>query len=379
MEMTSESVRQVANELGLDLVSIVTKESLQPALNIERERLQIWQDKGHAAEMEFMKRSPDLFTNLENFLPGVRSVAQFCLSYLNEPTTTGDCPEGFARVARYAWGKDYHLELKERLNRFVELLRTRTKINFRARVFSDAVPILERAIASRASLGFVGKNTLIIRPGIGSFTFLAEVLWDLNMGDSVLPLKGGGGCGSCFRCGASCPTGAIALPHQLDASKCISYLTIEKRSEFLEWEELAISDWIFGCDLCQEICPFNHDGIEIGNNPIFKGDNGPFLSLKEVLSLRSDESYRSRFKNSAILRAKRGQLIRNACAVVSNKKDVSLSDSLIEVIGQDVNVLARNSAFKSLRTLLPLLDGASLKRADMALSRYLSLPGNKIT
>lgn len=349
--MISRAVlNEVASLEGLSLVSSLRVAEIQESLRLDGERLQEWQESGFAAEMNYMKREPALFVELERFLPNVKSVVSFAIGY-NDGKPRRLLPRGHGKIARYAWGEDYHKVIPRKLNRIVSRLKERVAERLNARVFSDAVPILERSLAKLGSLGFIGKNTLLIRPGVGSFTFLGEILLDVEV-EVVSGETRGGSCKSCFRCGEFCPTGAIVSPFSLDASKCISYLTIEKRTEFNEWEESAIGDWLFGCDICQDVCPFNHELVDssVSLGEFVTGENQS-ISLSEVLSIRSDDDYRERFKGSSILRAKREQLLRNAAFVISNTRHFELIEDLKEAHRLDPSEMVRNSAMRAITRL----------------------------
>lgn len=343
-------LQEVAKKNGLTFISALLVSRISAELEQEKNRLKQWQDAGFGADMKFMNRSPSLFVELERFLPNVKSVLSFCISYY-DGVPRAPLPKGHGRIARYAWGEDYHIVIPHKLNSFVASLRERLERDFNYRVFSDAVPLLERSLARLGFLGFVGKNTLLIRPGTGSFTFLGEILLDVEVEEGDRKTKSGG-CKSCFRCSPACPTGAIVEPFKLDASKCISYLTIEKRTEFSQWEQSAVGEWLFGCDLCQEICPFNHQSVNTAFSlPEFTQGSRQSLSLKELLSIRTDLDYKLKFKGSAILRAKREQLIRNACSVACNTGAKDLLGDLREVSQFDPSELARSSALRAIKIL----------------------------
>ena len=343
-------LREVASELGLSLVSSISVASISEELDLEKARLKAWQEAGYGAEMKFMNRKPELFVELERFLPDVKSILSFCISYYDGVAKPKLAP-GHGRIARYAWGEDYHKIIPDKLNQLVLKIREAIEQDFNFRVFTDAVPLLERSLARLSSLGFIGKNTLLIRPGIGSYTFLGEIRLDCEVEPSPAVIKSKG-CSTCFACASACPTGAIVAPFQLDSSKCISYLTIEKRTEFLEWEEDAIGELLFGCDICQEVCPFNNRGVNTASSlEAFTKGVRQSLSLKSLLYIRSDADYREKFRGSSILRAKREQLLRNACVVAANLGDQSLLSDLIDVSKSDPSELVRKSAKRAISRL----------------------------
>jgi len=369
LSISFETIEVAANELGLELVGTIARASFEARMQVEGARLTEWQDSGGAAEMAYMKRPAALFSDLDKFLPGARSLIVCSIPYLNDPFPVSQLPAGYGRIARYAWGQDYHLVLREKLNAFLQILVRSQPSPVAGRVFSDAVPLLERALGDQAGLGFIGKNTLLIQPGRGSFSFIGEVLLDVAVEErSALS---GGSCKSCFNCGSKCPTGAIESPFRLNANKCISYLTIEKRTLFEPWEEEAIGEWLFGCDICQDVCPFNHRGLELRGLSEFSADFGigPHLSLEEVLKIRDDSAYKRRFSGTAILRAKREQLLRNALGITANTKNSALLLEIIELCSFDSSDLVRSAARRTLQRLHPFLDGLDAVRCSKALER----------
>jgi epoxyqueuosine reductase len=219
------------------------------------------------------------------------------------------------------------------------------------RVFSDAVPLLERALARSAGMGFIGKNTMLIVPRAGSFLFLGEVLWDLEVVDLPgveLRVKSGD-CKSCSRCIDLCPTAALVEERVLDASRCISYLTIEKRGVLTERERRWLGEWVFGCDICQEVCPFNVISIKRQSGPDLpefsaSAGSGGVVNLKDILSIRGDDAFLKRFAGTPIMRTKREGLLRNASVVAANTKCVELLDILEVVIKGDASPIIRGHA-----------------------------------
>lgn len=342
--ITHEDLQRLARLQGLSIVSV-----LDPVDISEHEpRLEQWQQQGFAGEMQFMKRSADLLTQPRRLLSGLVSAVVIGVHY--DRTSRTPLPIGHGRIARYAWGRDYHKVLRRRLRAFVESVESYVGSKVDARVFSDSVPLLERALAEKAGLGFIGKNTMLIVPRLGSFLFLAEVLWNVRVdtfGQS--PIQSKSHCGSCSSCMTNCPTEAFVGERALDARRCISYLTIEKRTALTEAERRGIGDWIFGCDVCQDVCPFNIQSIrkqrrsDIDDFSCASGA-GQSLVLSEVLSLRTHEAFVARFGGTAIMRAKREGLLRNAAIVVGNTLCASLYDVLTGVVRQDESELVRQHA-----------------------------------
>lgn len=345
-KLSQKELQAFARAEGL---SVASTTGLAPLENSVKP-LNDWQRAGYAGEMSYMLRPPELLCQPLKLCPQARSVASFAVLY--EQSAVPECPPGEGRVARYAWGNDYHTVLKARLSGLVAALEAHFQQAIVHRVFSDSVPLLERALAERAGLGFVGKNSLLIRPGTGSLFFLAEVLWDVEVTPDSLPAASGS-CGTCRRCMRDCPTEAIVAERVIDSRRCISYLTIEKRGSFSTWERKALGEWIFGCDVCQEVCPFNHASIKrqsAGVLPEFRSVNGvgPCISLKDVLNLRTSEGFRKRFAKSPLLRPKRAGLLRNAACVAANTLAEECVPVLIESAQSDCDAIVREHAIWAL-------------------------------
>jgi epoxyqueuosine reductase len=269
-------LKQLAHASGLEVVGA----SLAAHKPLESSRLKLWQDQGYAAELSYMLRDPLLQSDPLRLLPEAKSVLSFSVSYDTRPAP--EFSVGFGKVARYAWGRDYHLILPPRIEHFVGLVKEHFG-EFKFRVFTDAVPLLERAFAASAGLGFIGKNTLLIRPKHGSFTLLAELLCDFEVsGFTVDSTKSS--CGTCHRCIDACPTNAFKSEYVLDAGRCISYLSIEKKGILSIEERKMLGEWIFGCDICQEVCPFNHGSLKLGLAPSL-GDFSPEFGAGPLLNL----------------------------------------------------------------------------------------------
>ena len=351
-------INTIADEFGFVVCGYLPEKVVTQSLSADVIALANWQDSGFAGQMEYMKRRPELFTELRTFLPEVRSVLTLLVSYNLRPqphTQHSGAPKGYGRVARYAWGRDYHRVLKKLLKEFLSSVEERTGSGpITYRIFTDAVPLLERALGRESKLGFVGKNTLLIRPGIGSFTFIAELLWDLQCEmdlEDLKPSSEQSGCGSCQRCIERCPTQAIVHPHRLDARRCISYLTIEKRGPLTDWERTALGDWVFGCDICQDVCPYNHRGVQPGKIQEFSPENGEgeFLDLRRLLKIGSVEEFRAKFQGTAIMRAGRERLLRNAISVSINSNFDDIVPELRLLTQNDPSVTLRMAAEQALR------------------------------
>jgi epoxyqueuosine reductase len=354
-------VREIATGEGLSVVAVT---SATPLVD-DATYLTAWQRSRFAGEMEYMEREGKLLADPLRLLPSARSVVVFGASY--DQGQVAECPPGFGRVARYAWGRDYHRVVKARVTRVLDRITAGSSREVAARVFTDSVPLLERALARRADAGFIGKNTLLIAPGFGSFLFLAEIIWDLEVEVDTAPMHPRASCGSCSRCLVACPTKAFAAPYSLDARRCISYLTIEKRTALSLEERGWIGEWIFGCDVCQEVCPFNFTSIKRGGKALIEplraeGGVGPLLSLSEVLKIRDSSSFVARFGGTALMRTKREGLLRNASIVAANTKAVSIVASVEDAARHDSSARVRQHALFAAASLARLEGSAAWAR-----------------
>jgi epoxyqueuosine reductase len=325
-----------AREAGFDLVGVTCAEPLREG----GERLREWQQAGMAADMGYMHRPVELLSDPKKLQKSARSVVSLGVSYY-----PGDHPEneGGGRVARYAWGRDYHEVIKERLFRLREELEVDLGVRIKARGFTDAVPLLERSAAQHAGLGFFGRNSCLINNEIGSYFFIADLIVDLDL-DPDPP--GEGTCGRCKRCMDRCPTGAIKAPGVVDARLCISYLTIENRGEIPRELRPKVGDWAFGCDVCQEVCPYNKTKASRSRWPEFSAEagSGPFLEIEEVLKIRTDEEFEGRFGGTPLTRPGRAGLLRNCCVAAGNKKLEMAVPALLQTLREDPSPLVRGHA-----------------------------------
>lgn len=314
-------------------------------------RLKSWQERGFAAEMEYMKRDVSLLADARRIMEGARTIVMCSAFYDRRPLPPR--PIGHGRVARYAWGKDYHRQLKKRLVALLDRLK-REVPGVEGRVFVDAIPLLERAHARNAGLGFIGKNTLLIRPREGSYSLLGGILLNVEVKER-LPVVDQS-CGECRRCLDHCPTGAIVEEHVVDAHRCISYLTIEKRGELQEEERRSVGEWVFGCDVCQDVCPHNHAPLKRSSPPLIaefqhEFGHGPFIELRSLLSIREDEEFLTRFQGTPLMRSKREGLLRNGAIVAANTRCEELGPLLAEIAQSDSSAVVRQHALWAASTL----------------------------
>jgi epoxyqueuosine reductase len=300
--VTSAEIRQQAAGLGFDLCGVAPAESF-PELSFLRE----WLDRGYAATLAWLERSAERRAAVRAVLPGARSVIVTGTLYNADRPYSRDQPPGVARISRYAWGDDYHDVLKRRLDRLLDWMRRESPEPFDARAYVDTGPVQERVYAQYAGLGWIGKNTCLINPELGSWLFLGVIVTTLALESDAQGLDL---CGSCTRCLDACPTGALVEAGVLDSNRCLSYLTIEHRGPIPEEHHAAIGAHIYGCDICQEVCPFNQPA-PVSDDPAWQPRPGLDLPALVDLSQRSDDEWRVVLKGSPMKRAKIDGLRRN--------------------------------------------------------------------
>ncbi|MFL6009842.1 MAG: tRNA epoxyqueuosine(34) reductase QueG [Rubrobacteraceae bacterium] len=326
-----------ARAAGFDLVGVTRAEPLTQG----GERLREWQKAGMAADMGYMQRPVELLSDPKKLQKSAKSVVSLGVSYY-----PGDHPEnteGGGRVARYAWGRDYHEIIKERLFRLRAELEEKLGVKIKARGFTDAVPLLERSAAQHAGLGFFGRNSCLISGEVGSYFFIADLIVDLDLAPDP---SGSGTCGRCTRCMDRCPTGAIKAPGVVDARLCISYLTIENKGEIPRHLRPLVGDWAFGCDVCQEVCPYNKTKAARSRWPEFSEEagTGPYLEIEEVLGIRSEEEFERHFAGTPLIRPGRAGLLRNCCVAAGNLGLRRALPALIRCLREDESPLVRAHA-----------------------------------
>lgn len=352
--LNSATIKEYAYSLGFDTARITSAEALPEAERVIKERIAQGLMDGlpwFTAERAVVSCHPDAL------LPGAQSIITLAMCYLSEqPGETTDCvPRG--RISRYAWGDDYHEVIKARLEQFTAWLReyARKEISndVETRLFVDTGRMVDRAVAQRAGLGWYGKNTNILTKGWGSWVFLAEIVTNLPL-QTDTPLKTS--CGNCEICLHACPTQALPAPYVLDNTRCISFLTIELRGSIpLELRPL-MGNLIFGCDICQEVCPVNivaERRLGLRNTPktvsmephkAFR-PRAPVGSSPELIPLLSltEEQFRERFRHSPIRRTKRRGLLRNVCVALGNIGDQQAVPALLGAL-RDHEPLVRGHA-----------------------------------
>jgi epoxyqueuosine reductase len=307
-------VKQRARELGFDLVGIAPASPSR-----YREYLRQWLDDGQGGTMEYLASRFEERADPGAYLPGAQSVICVAMNYhvrLEESAEDAGGVRG--KIARYALGDDYHEIIKDRLHDLADWLRG--TVGGRTKSAVDTAPIMEKEMAARAGVGWLGKNTCVINERIGSWLLLGEILTTLELpADQPATDR----CGTCRRCIDACPTGAITAPYQLDARKCISYLTIEHRTEIDPALQPLIGEWLYGCDICQDVCPFNSKAIESLDPALAPRFASGSVDVREVIEW-SGEDYSRHLRRSAMKRVKLPQLKRNATIVLNNSQGGSI-------------------------------------------------------
>ena len=325
-----------AKSLGFDLCGVVRAEKFP-----ELERFAEWLACGYAGEMSYLADARR--ANPQQTMPEIHSVIVCLLNYntahplSTDPRLPSSEEEPRGWISRYAWGRDYHDVLREKLNAVVEFLPQRFTEQFEARAYVDTGPLHERVLAKYAGLGWIGKNTLLLNHSLGSFFFLGAILTTLNLEPTLRPgeMPPPDLCGNCRQCLDACPTGAFVEPYLMDARKCISYLTIELRGSIPEELREPMGLNVFGCDICQDVCPWNRQAavtaipdfqpraIASQKNPhddksALPHDESLLLPRLEWLARLSEAEFREVFRGSAIKRTKWRGLVRNACIALGN-------------------------------------------------------------
>jgi len=326
-----------AREAGFDLVGVARAEPLAEG----GERLREWQEAGMAADMGYMQRPVELLSDPRKLQKSAKSVVSLGVSYY--PGAHPENARGGGRVARYAWGRDYHDVIKEKLFQLRTELEEELGVRIKARGFTDAVPLLERSAAQHAGLGFFGRNSCLINGEMGSYFFIADLVVDLELEPDP---PGTGTCGRCTRCMDKCPTGAIKAPGVVDARLCISYLTIENRGEIPRELRPLVGDWAFGCDVCQEVCPYNKRKATKSRWPEFseRAGAGPYLRIEEVLEIRTEEDFERRFAGTPLTRPGRAGILRNCCVAAGNLRLERAVPALVRCLREDTSPLVRGHA-----------------------------------
>lgn len=332
----SAQIKEEAQRLGFALVGI-SPVKIPP----HEESFAQWLRKGLGGELGYMTRTEELRRDPKKLVPWATSVISVGMNYF-APLPRPEAPEDSRGwISRYAWGDDYHDLVKQRLDSLLEKIRDIHGGPVEGRAFVDSGPVLERDLAGVAGIGWIGKNTHLISPERGSWFFLGELFLSLEL-DYDRPIRDR--CGKCDLCLKACPTGAFVGPYILDARRCISYLTIELKGPIPRHLRPLMGNHIFGCDICQEICPYNVKAKPTGEEA-FQPREGLYApELIPLLSL-TEEDFRRRFKGSPILRAKRRGFLRNVAVALGNLKSREAVPALIQALQDDVPLVRQHAAW----------------------------------
>ena len=357
--LDTQTVKEYGYALGFDMVRITNADAFPEAERVIKERI----SDGYMDGLPwFTAERAEVSCHPDALLPEAQSVIALAMFYLTEQPDETDTAAPRGRISRYAWGDDYHDVIKPKLQQFAAWLRDYARDtlgeNVETRLFVDTGRMVDRAVAERAGLGWYGKNTNILTKGWGSWVFLAEIVTNIPLAPDT-PIKTN--CGTCELCLHACPTGALPRPYALDSTRCISFLTIELRGSIpLELRPL-MGNLIFGCDICQEVCPVNkvaetrlglRSSKSTGQMPLIsiqsRAEFRPRTSLgssPELIPLLAltEEEFRTRFRHSPIKRTKRRGLLRNVCVALGNSGDPQAIPALINAL-HDAEPLVRGHA-----------------------------------
>ena len=326
----------LAVNLGFDIVKITTADPFFEDSSTAIDSIR----KGYMEGMSWYNENRvGQASDPEKLLPGAKSIIVVAMSYLPQENSD-ESVSSKGKIAKYAQWQDYHVVMKRKLKDLSDRLPDIAGIPSVNRIFVDDGSFMERAAARRSGVGWFGKNSNILTAEYGSWVFLGALITDLDL-EPDKPLKKN--CGSCVTCLIECPTGAIVSPYIIDATRCISYLTIENRGPIPIELRPAIDNWVFGCDICQEVCPVNRD-VDTSSDIDLMPKMVSSLELIPLLTLTQEE-FSSRFKNRPIKRAKLEGLKRNACVALGNTKDISAVSALGRVLLEDTNLVKQHAAW----------------------------------
>ena len=314
-ELTEKIKAFALEKAGFDLVGI----SAASLPEMHEQAMTQWVNNGFAGSMDYMTRNEKKRTRPDEILPGARSVISAALNYYH-PEDPKPSDRAVGKVAKYAYGVDYHKVIEKKLKHLSQFILTAGGEGTHVKSYVDTGPILEKAFAQQSGLGFFGKHTNLITKDYGSWVFLASLITNLEL-EADKPHTGG--CGSCRICIDACPTGALLGNYEMDARKCISYLTIENRSTVGVRHAVPlqkqIGEWVFGCDICQDVCPYNFRAKTTKHEELYPQKKaGTWLDLQKLQEIKSDEVFREVFRGSPLKRPKLSGLLRNARVVLEN-------------------------------------------------------------
>jgi epoxyqueuosine reductase len=323
-ESLTEQLLHRSQQLGFDLAGVCPAVSPPGIVRFGQ-----WLDAGYAGQMHYLGRRREAYAHPSNVLEGARSVVMLAVNYRSmEPTAIRP---GEGRMSRYAWGRDYHDVIHDKLTVLGDFLRS-LKPTAKVRGVVDTAPLLEREFAQLAGLGWIGKNTLLLNRHLGSWMFLAALLTDTELAYNTVVETDH--CGTCTACLDACPTGAFVQPYVLDARKCISYLTIELKEMIPEPLRSAMGEWVFGCDVCQDVCPWNRQTPQT-TEPAFEPEPGTNpANLIELMNM-DDAEFHRRFRHTPLWRPRRRGVMRSAAIALGNHPHPDATAALVRCLEDD--------------------------------------------
>jgi epoxyqueuosine reductase len=308
--MTSGDIKSHALSIGFDACGIAPAVA-HPELTFFRE----WLDRGYAGDMAYLRRSADTRADVRNVVPGAKTVIVTATVYNTDRPYSIECADrSRAQIARYAWGDDYHDVIGARLEQLLAWMREQAAEPFAARAYVDTGPVQERVYAQYAGLGWIGKNSCVIHPQLGSWIFLGEIICSLPLAIDAPSLDQ---CGTCTLCLDACPTHALVAPGVLDSTSCISYLTIEHRGDIPVEHHAGIGSRVYGCDVCQEVCPWNAVAPR-SDDPAWQPRAAWDRVDLHTLATRSDDDMTAALRRSPMKRTKAAGLRRNVAVALDN-------------------------------------------------------------
>ncbi len=309
MPSLTEQIKEKALEIGFDAVGIARAEPLRE----EGERFEKWLAENYHADMQWLARDPEKRVDPARIFPGAKSVLVVALNYYTPHEHDESAETG--KISRYAWGDDYHDVLKEKLRELLAFINTLDGA-ITGKICVDTAPMMDKAWAVRAGLGWLGKHSNVITKTFGSWVFLGEIILDVELDYETELIEDH--CGTCRKCLDACPTAAIVAPYVIDSNRCLSYATIELRApELPDNIQENLNGWLYGCDICQDVCPWNRFEKPTEETRFEPRPDNVSPDLETILEL-TPETYAAKFRRSAIKRTKLGGLRRNADALLNN-------------------------------------------------------------
>lgn len=333
----TDKIKQKALMLGFDLAGVAPVEPV-PELSFYRD----WIDAGYAGKMAYLEKNIDKREDITKVVPEAKSVIVCARIYnTNQPLSLEQTDRTRGWISRYSWGDDYHDVLQKMLFELLDFITLAAQEEVIGRIYVDTGPVIDRVYAKYAGIGWFGKNTCLINQQQGSWFFIGEIITNLELAyDSPVPDR----CGTCTRCIDACPTNAILEPYVLDARQCISYLTIELKEDIPVELREGIGNHVFGCDICQDVCPWNRKAAETDGDA-FKPREGLMNPELEALANLSLEEFRQRFQGSPIKRTKYKGFLRNVAVALGNSGESRFLPLLQKLAQNEEPLIARHAAW----------------------------------